>query len=204
MHPKVVADRAGASCDECGGMALIARVVTYAPRGEVLAVPERAVIDTGTRAVVYLERMPGVFDGVEVRLGPRCGAFYPVVEGLEAGQSVASAGAFLIDAETRLNPALAAGYFGASRAEVAASAPAPKREPADLAGLAPVDRDRATEQATCPVTGKRLGSMGTPVKVVVKGRTIFLCCQGCEGSIRDSPEKYLAKLKAADQPAHHP
>jgi hypothetical protein len=145
-----------------------------------------------------------VFDGVEVRLGPRCGAFYPVVEGLEAGQSVASAGAFLIDAETRLNPALAAGYFGASRAEVAAPAPASKTEPADLASLAPADRERAVEQANCPVTGKRLGSMGTPVMIVVKGRTVFLCCGGCEGSIKDNPEKYLAKLKAADKPAHHP
>jgi Cu(I)/Ag(I) efflux system membrane fusion protein len=204
MHPKVVADRAGASCDECGGMALIARVVTYGPRGEVLAVPERAVIDTGTRAVVYLERMPGVFDGVEVRLGPRCGGFFPVVEGLEAGQSVASAGAFLIDAETRLNPGLAAGYFGAHRAEVAGSVPASARETTDLVGLAPVDRDQAVAQAICPVTGKRLGSMGTPVKVVVRGSKVFLCCEGCEGSIKDAPEKYLAKLKAVDKPAHHP
>ena len=151
MHPKVVADRPGSTCGECGGMALVPRVVTYRPAGEVLAVPESAVIDTGSRTVVYVERMPGMFDGVEVRLGPRCGAFYPVVEGLEPGQAVAVAGAFLVDAETRLNPSLAAGYFGAKRAEVAApkaAAPAdcvrprrpvadrprPGRRPGDLPG----------------------------------------------------------------------
>lgn len=93
-------------------MLLVPRVIMYCPIGEVLAVPESAVIDTGTRTVVYVERMAGMFDGVEVRLGPRSGGFYPVVEGLEVGQSVAVAGAFLIDAETRLNPSLAAGYFG--------------------------------------------------------------------------------------------
>jgi len=55
--------------------------------------------------------MPGTFDGVEVVLGPRCGDWYPVVKGLEAGQRVAVSGAFLLDAETRLNPSLASSYF---------------------------------------------------------------------------------------------
>jgi RND family efflux transporter MFP subunit len=82
--------------------------------GEVLAVPERAVIDTGSKQIVYAEREPGLFEGVEVQLGPRCGEFYPVLKGLQAGDRVAAAGAFLVDAETRLNPAAAATYFGAS------------------------------------------------------------------------------------------
>ena len=76
-----------------------------APEGAVLTVPESAVIDTGTRKVVYVEAEPGVFEGREVVLGPRTGDLYPVLSGLEPGDSVASAGAFLIDAETRLNPA---------------------------------------------------------------------------------------------------
>jgi hypothetical protein len=41
--------------------------------------------------------------------------FYPVLNGLEAGQRVAAAGSFLIDAETRLNTAAAATYSGAQR-----------------------------------------------------------------------------------------
>jgi hypothetical protein len=113
MHPKVTSDAAGAKCDECNGMILLPRVVTFMPVGEVLAVPETAVIDTGMKRVVYLERSPGMFDGVEVTLGPRCGDSYPVIRGLEAGQRVATTGSFLIDAETRLNPSVAVGYFGA-------------------------------------------------------------------------------------------
>ncbi|MGA2798862.1 MAG: efflux RND transporter periplasmic adaptor subunit, partial [Thermoguttaceae bacterium] len=81
--------------------------------GRVLAVPERAVIDTGTRQIVYVQREPGLFEGLEVQLGPRIGEFYPVLKGLKPGEKVAAAGAFLIDAETRLNPS-AGTYFGAS------------------------------------------------------------------------------------------
>ena len=80
----------------------------------VLAVPEQAVIDTGTQKVVYVEREPGVFEGVAVHLGPRSGNYYSVIDGVRAGDRVAAAGAFLVDAETRLNPAASAEYFGAS------------------------------------------------------------------------------------------
>ncbi|GAC1475769.1 MAG: hypothetical protein NVSMB9_28830 [Isosphaeraceae bacterium] len=73
------------------------------PVDGVLSVPESSVIDTGTRKVVYVESEPGVFEGREVVLGPHSGDRYPVLEGLNPGDKVAAAGAFLIDAETRLN-----------------------------------------------------------------------------------------------------
>ena len=76
-----------------------------APPGQVLSVPESAVIDSGPRKIVYVETEPGVFDGREVVLGPRIGDRYPVLEGLAEGDKVAAAGAILIDAESRLNPA---------------------------------------------------------------------------------------------------
>jgi membrane fusion protein, copper/silver efflux system len=83
---------------------------------KVAAVPESAVINTGTRQVVYRERAPGSFEMIEVKLSQRAGEFYPVVEGVKVGDRVATAGAFLVDAENRLNPAAAAQYFGASDA----------------------------------------------------------------------------------------
>jgi Cu(I)/Ag(I) efflux system membrane fusion protein len=114
MHPQVTADHPGEKCALCGGMDLVPHEVADVPAGAVLAVPESAVVDTGTRKVVYRESSPGVFDAVEVVLGPRSGGWYAVVSGLSAGDRVAAAGAFLIDAETRLNPSAAAAYFGAS------------------------------------------------------------------------------------------
>ncbi|MDB5349277.1 MAG: rane-fusion protein [Planctomycetota bacterium] len=77
------------------------------PRDEVLSIPESAVIDTGTRKVVYVESGPGVFEGREVVLGRRIGDRFPVLEGLAVGEKVAASGAFLIDAESRINPGAA-------------------------------------------------------------------------------------------------
>jgi Cu(I)/Ag(I) efflux system membrane fusion protein len=77
--------------------------LTAPPRDGVLSVPESAVIDTGDQKRVYVETSPGVYDGRAVVLGPRVGDRYPVIEGLAAGDKVAAAGAFLIDAESRLS-----------------------------------------------------------------------------------------------------
>ena len=74
------------------------------PRGQVLSVPEASVIDTGTKKVVYVEVDPGIYEGREVVLGPRIGDRFPVMDGLLPGETVAAAGAFLIDAESRINP----------------------------------------------------------------------------------------------------
>src|SRR4029079_9911244 len=73
------------------------------------------LVDRGRLCVVFVGTMAGMFDGVEVALGPRCGDYYPVIKGLEAGQKIATVGAFLIDAEARLSPDLASAYFGAAR-----------------------------------------------------------------------------------------
>jgi membrane fusion protein, copper/silver efflux system len=202
MHPDVTAGQPGSVCQACGGMTLKPRLISYAPAGQVLTVPGSAVVDTGACKVVFVETMPGMFDGVEVVLGPRCGDGYPVVRGLEYGQRVAFAGAFLLDAETRLNPSLAAGYFGAGRGErVSVSGPVaslPKASaPVRLARfqeLAAEDRPLAERQKICPVTNKPLDSMGTPARVVVSGQVVFLCCDGCEGALKREPAKYLAKL----------
>ena len=69
-----------------------------------MSVPESAVVDTGTKTIVYVEVSPGVFEGRAVALGSRTGDSFPVLDGLGPDDRIAAAGAFLIDAETRLNP----------------------------------------------------------------------------------------------------
>ena len=175
---------------------------------EFIAVPESAVVDTGSRRVVFVETMPGMFDGVEVTLGPRCGDYFPVFKGLAAGQKVATAGAFLIDAEARLSPDLAAAYFGAARtAEPSAGAsrrpvaggakpPAAKRsKKTENSRLSAADEKLAKQQKICPVTEADLDSMGGPIPVEVAGQRVFICCKGCEKALKADPQKYLAKLK---------
>jgi Cu(I)/Ag(I) efflux system membrane fusion protein len=163
--------------------------------GRVLAVPESAVVDTGAKKVVYVETMPSVFDGLEVVLGRRCGGFYPVLRGLEPGQRAVTAGAFLLDAETRLDPSIAASYFGAG--------PDSRRAPASQeSGTLPTATEPGAQhqnsparQRVCPVTGEPLDSMGGPVRVVIEGQTVFLCCKHCEPALRKDPGKYLDKLR---------
>ncbi|MFN0051158.1 MAG: heavy metal-binding domain-containing protein [Planctomycetales bacterium] len=177
-----------------------------------LAIPETAVVATGGRRVVYVETMPGMFDGVEVQLGPRCGDEYPVLAGLDAGQKVATIGAFLIDAEARLNPSLAASYFGASRSsrsvgegasrsveEHEPTRPAwrSKKKQTESAPLSAADQALADRQKVCPVTDLPLDSMGGPIPVEVAGRRVFICCRGCEGPLKKDPDKFLAKIPAA-------
>lgn len=96
-----------------------------APPDEVLTVPETAVIDTGTRKVVYVESAPGVFEGREVVLGPRTGNRFPVLDGLAPGEKVAASGAFLIDAESRINPGAAPAATEESAPPKAAAPPTP-------------------------------------------------------------------------------
>jgi hypothetical protein len=64
-----------------------------------------------------------------------------------------------------------------------------------LAGLSPEDRAIAEKQGICPVTEEPLGLMGTPIKVDVNGRSVFVCCGGCKDDLLAKPSEYLAKLK---------
>jgi hypothetical protein len=158
-----------------------------------LAVPCSAVIDHGSRKVVFVETGPGMFDAVEIAVGPRCGDFYPLLRGVSAGQRVAATGAFLLDAEMSLNHGLAATYFGATRG---ASEPSPATLVITPGSASAEDRLLAAKQRICPVTGEPLDSMGGPVRLVVEGRIVFVCCKGCEQPLRKEPAKYLSKLPA--------
>ena len=177
----------------------------------VLAVPEGSVIDTGALTLVYREESPGVFDGVRVDLGPRMtgpdgATYFPVLSCLEPGQAVVAAGSFLIDAETRLNPAAGSIYIGGSGggAKPGGSAVRPStpedsdsKVKAGLSKLAPADRQLAEAQNTCPVLdGSRLGSMGAPVKLVLDGKPVFVCCGGCTDKANAEPGKTAAKAAA--------
>ena len=66
----------------------------------------------------------------------------------------------------------------------------------NLAKLAPDDRKAAQAQRFCAVQeGIRLGSMGVPVKVTVKGQPVYLCCEGCEAKAKADPDRALEKVK---------
>jgi Cu(I)/Ag(I) efflux system membrane fusion protein len=74
--------------------------------GPVLAVPEGAVLDSGTRQAVLVDKGDGRFEPREVKLGRRGGGYVEITDGVADGEAVVTSANFLIDAESNLNAAL--------------------------------------------------------------------------------------------------
>jgi membrane fusion protein, copper/silver efflux system len=72
----------------------------------VLAVPESAVLDSGSQQTVIVDRGGGKFEPKQVQLGRRGDGYVEVKEGIEDGDVVVTSGNFLIDAESNLKAAL--------------------------------------------------------------------------------------------------
>lgn len=70
--------------------------------GTRLVVPEDAVIDTGMRQLVYVDKGEGIFEPREVVVGLRSDGMVEILKGLKAKERVATAATFLIDSEARL------------------------------------------------------------------------------------------------------
>jgi membrane fusion protein, copper/silver efflux system len=86
-----------------------------------LAVPISAVIDSGNRQVIIVERGEGLFEPRAVKLGLRGDGLVEIREGLKAGEKVVVTANFLIDAESNLRAALR-GFT----ADAPSAAPAPE------------------------------------------------------------------------------
>ncbi|MCA9398368.1 MAG: efflux RND transporter periplasmic adaptor subunit [Candidatus Omnitrophica bacterium] len=70
--------------------------------GKRLSIARSAVLNTGTRYIVYIAQGDGRFEPREIKVGMRAENLYEVLEGLPEGQTVATSGNFLIDAESQL------------------------------------------------------------------------------------------------------
>jgi Cu(I)/Ag(I) efflux system membrane fusion protein len=70
--------------------------------GNRLAIPAEAVIDTGERQIVYVDKGEGFFEPREVTLGLKVEELVEVRSGVKVGEKVASSANFLIDSEAQL------------------------------------------------------------------------------------------------------
>ena len=80
-------------------------IVTGADK-PVVAVPDSALIDTGTRQVVIIDKGEGRFEPRQVKVGMNGNGFVEIREGVEPGDRVVVSANFLIDAESNLKAAL--------------------------------------------------------------------------------------------------
>ena len=91
--------------------------------GEVLTVPKSAVIDTGLRKIVFVDRGESGYEQIEIKVGPEAWGttddsktkrrYYPIVSGLTPGDRVVTHGNFLIDSQTQLTGSASGAYGGA-------------------------------------------------------------------------------------------
>ena len=99
--------------------------------GEVLTIPKTAVIDTGLRKIVFVDRGESGYEQVEVEVGPEAWGtsgdsetkrrYYPIVSGLTPGDMVVTHGNFLIDSQTQLTGSASGAYGGALGGEESAA-----------------------------------------------------------------------------------
>jgi membrane fusion protein, copper/silver efflux system len=128
-----------------------------------LTVPADAVLDSGVRQTVFVDRGEGHYEPRAVQTGWRSGDRVEIRDGLVAGERVVIAGNFLIDSESRLKAA-AAGIRGE-----------PARDP--ICGM---DVDQA-------------GARREGLVVVHQGRARYFCSRGCKADFEASPAKYAGR-----------
>jgi len=101
------------------GMFVNATFVSRAAQASIV-IPRSAVLDTGTRKIVYLARPNGVFEAREVAVGAPSDDLFPVTSGLRPGDKVVLNGDFLIDSQAHLSSGMS-GLYGGSKEFSAAS-----------------------------------------------------------------------------------
>ena len=74
--------------------------------GRRLAIPKEAVIDNGEKRYAIVAHPNGYFAPKEIQVGPPSDDFYPLLSGLNEGDTVVSSAQFLIDSETNLQAAM--------------------------------------------------------------------------------------------------
>src|SRR5207253_3783135 len=74
--------------------------------GEALTIPVSAVMPTGTRSVVFVDKGQGKLEPRIVEIGSKYGDIYEVKSGLQGDERVVASANFLIDAESKVQGAL--------------------------------------------------------------------------------------------------
>jgi Cu(I)/Ag(I) efflux system membrane fusion protein len=118
---------------------MFAEVVLERSLGSVVAVPEGAVLSTGIRSLVFVDKGEGRFEPREVEPGAKVDRWWEIREGLTPGERVVTQANFLIDSESRLKAAFgglvpsAPGHQHGAPPAAPPATRAPKREPSPTA-----------------------------------------------------------------------
>jgi hypothetical protein len=165
---------------------------------ETVVIPRNSLLSIGKTSLAYVETKPGEFQLRKIKTGSSVNGMIAVFDGITAGENVVSKSTFLLDAQMQLqgNPSL----IDPDKAVMDDAAQLTEAEKEEIRKamepLSDADRALAEAQVICPVTEVRLGSMGmgTPIKLEIEGRTVFICCEGCRDGWVNEPDKYFKIL----------
>lgn len=85
---------------------MYADAIIHVNLGQRLAIPAEALIDTGTRQLVFVMKGEGQYEPREVRIGHEAEGAYEVLSGVKEGEEVVASANFLIDSESKLKAAI--------------------------------------------------------------------------------------------------
>jgi Cu(I)/Ag(I) efflux system membrane fusion protein len=146
---------------------------------EGLVVPADAVLDSGLRKTVFVERAQGLFEPRAVEIGERYGDQVQILSGLLPEESIAVSGTFLIDSESRLK-------LAAARARDGQVAKGREGERTGSEARDPVCH------MTVEVTDARAALQFSEYQ----GQIYYFCNEGCQLAFKADPAKVL---KAAQE-----
>ena len=135
-----------------------------------LTLPVDAVVDTGLRRTVFVEKGEGVFEPRAIETGWRSGGRVEVLSGLEPGERVILSGTFLVDSESQLRAA-AAGVRG----------------PVAKDPICGMDVDEARARAE--------GKVHTH-----EGKTHYFCSDSCKATFAAKPDAGTVPARVAGRP----
>ncbi len=132
--------------------------VTYPP---AIMVPSDAILDSGLRKTVFVDRGNGTFEPREVETGQYVGSQVEIVDGLDAGERIVVSGNFLLDSESRMELAALGMQTGMSKDPVC--------------NVDVSERKAAREGRT----------------VAFKGKTYYFSTDDCKAQFEKEPERYI-------------
>jgi Cu(I)/Ag(I) efflux system membrane fusion protein len=134
-----------------------------------ITVPADALVDSGARTRVYVERSEGIFEPREVETGWRSGGQVEIKRGIQPGERVVVAATFLVDSESQL------------------------KSPAPLPAAAPKILAKTVIDPSCgaPVDPAKAAESGYMVKE--RGVTYYFCSLKCKDKFHSHTSEAAVK-----------
>ncbi|MEI6668038.1 MAG: efflux RND transporter periplasmic adaptor subunit [Acidobacteriota bacterium] len=135
-----------------------------------LAVPSDAIVDTGHRKTVFVDRGNGRFEPRQVETGWRIGDQVEITKGLAAGERIVLSGTFLLDSESRLKAVAPTGGVAPT------SAPQTSRA--------------ALKDPVCGMDVDQKHATAAGLRATHNGGTFFFCSDVCKKRFEKEPETF--------------